>query len=141
MSKKAFAVLFSFFLLLLFVSIGYGQSSKKTITLPNGDVVCDLNGEWDALYQPYGPWSYNEDGTGILKITQKGAIFVGVNQGKAYPKGKEGLRGELTKGGFKNVQIWTNSEGYLDCTCEICEDGKEIIVGDGEKVKVTLTRR
>ena len=30
------------------------QGWKKTITLPSGEVVCDLNGEWDSLWQGRG---------------------------------------------------------------------------------------
>ena len=26
------------------------QGWKKTITLPSGEVVCDLNGEWDIVW-------------------------------------------------------------------------------------------
>ena len=30
------------------------QGWKKTITLPSGEVVCDLNGEWDLFFAR--PW-------------------------------------------------------------------------------------
>jgi len=143
MSKKTFTLLFSFFVLVVLVSTGHTQGPKKTITLPNGDVVCDINGDWDALYSFYGVWSDVADVTDVLKITQKGAVFVGVKQiGTVWAsKGQEGIRGELTKNGFKKVQVLTASEGYLDCTCKICEDGNKIKLDDGEKMRVTLTRR
>jgi hypothetical protein len=32
------------------------QGWKKTITLPGGEVVCDLNGEWDLAW--YGRGEY-----------------------------------------------------------------------------------
>jgi hypothetical protein len=48
MVKKTFLVLICFIGLIIFVSTLHGQGSKKTITLPSGEVVCDLNGEWDV---------------------------------------------------------------------------------------------
>lgn len=142
MVKKTFAVFLSFVALVLLVSLGHGQSSKKTITLPNGDVVCDLNGVWDSLRKPYGSWSEYESHKDVVKITQKDAVFVGVKlEGKYVSKGEESIRGEFTKGGFKKVQVLTMMEGYLDCTGKISEDGNTIILDASDKLTVTLTRR
>ena len=33
------------------------QGWKKTITLPSGEVVCDLNGEWDLFLEGRGEWA------------------------------------------------------------------------------------
>jgi hypothetical protein len=49
MLKKIFAVVICSIVLMMLVSTLNGQGSKKTITLPNGEVVLDLNGEWDGL--------------------------------------------------------------------------------------------
>jgi len=143
MAKKTFTVFLSFVALVLLVSLGHGQGSKKTITLPNGDVVCDLKGEWDALYQFYGDWNAISDITDVLKITQKGAVFVGVKQigGLWVGKGEESIRGELTKNGFKKAQVLTAMEGYLDCTGKISDDGNKIILDEGTKLRVKLTRK
>ncbi len=54
MVKKTFLVLICFIGLIIFVSTLHGQGSKKTITLPSGEVVCDLNGEWVAFVEHYG---------------------------------------------------------------------------------------
>ena len=105
-------------------------------------MVYDLNGEWDCLRVPYGSWSEYLDHKDFVKITQKGAVFVGVQQeGKWIGKGEEVIRGELTKNGFKKVQVLTFLEGYLDCTSKISEDGNKIILDDGEKLRVEMTRR
>jgi hypothetical protein len=46
----AFASLFIF-------SIKMGKSeSPRTITLPSGEKVCDLNGEWNPLNESYGQY-------------------------------------------------------------------------------------
>ena len=56
MVKKTFLVLICFIGLIIFISTLHGQGSKKTITLPNGEVIWDLNGEWDVFIENYGPW-------------------------------------------------------------------------------------
>ena len=42
---------------------------KKTVTLSSGEVILDMSGEWDALYEFYGPHSWIEPITDILTIT------------------------------------------------------------------------
>jgi len=54
MVKKMFLMLICFISLTIFVSTLHGQGSKKTITLPTGEVVWDLNGEWDTFVENYG---------------------------------------------------------------------------------------
>ena len=50
----------------------------NTITLPNGEVVYDLNGEWDAVYDVTS--TYRTDDTqsskDIVRITQEGNKFL-----------------------------------------------------------------
>jgi len=48
MVKKTFLVLICLIGLIIFVSTLHGQGSKKTITLPSGEVVFDLNREWQS---------------------------------------------------------------------------------------------
>ena len=78
MVKKTFLVLICFIGLIIFVSTLHGQGSKKTITLPSGEVVWDLNGEWDAFIEDYGPWIAFGSYPQIVKITQKGSSFVAI---------------------------------------------------------------
>lgn len=118
------------------------KGSKKTITLPNGEVVWDLNGEWDSFVEAYGLWSQYGTHRNIIKITQTGSSFVGIlmMDDNWYSKGYESIRGELDKSGFKRVDMRTNL-GVLDSKGQISEDGNKIIIDDGEKRRMTLTRK
>ncbi len=118
------------------------QGMPNTVTLSNGEVIYDLSGEWDAFYENYGSWSHIGSYPDVLKIAQKGAIFVGIKQiGSPYVgKGAESIRGELDKSGFKKVQVLT-SFGYFDCKGQISEDGNKIIIDEGITIRVTLTRK
>jgi hypothetical protein len=118
------------------------KGSKNTITLPNGDVIWDLNGEWDCWVENYGPWSQYGSYPQILKITQQGGSFVGIRtiEQPWMPKGSEAIRGELDKSGFRKVQIMTGL-GPLDAKGQILEDGNKVIIDDGEKDRKTLTRK
>ncbi len=118
------------------------KGSKKTITLPNGEVVWDLNGEWDVFIENYGLWSQYGSYPQIVKITQTGSSFVGIRMidDPWNPKGRESIRGELDKNGFKKVQIMSGM-GPLDSKGQISEDGNKMIINDGEKSRVTFTRK
>jgi hypothetical protein len=152
MVKKIFAGLVCFVGVIVFISTLHGQGSKKTITLPNGDVVCDLNGEWDALYES-GAGKFPD----IVRITQEGGSFVGVKVigTPAVPKGQISIKGELDKNGVKEAvvnggRLQMRFAGaaqqkdpdslFLYCKGEISEDGNKIIL-EGSVVTVTLTRR
>ena len=54
------------------------QGSKNTLTLPNGDVIWDLNGEWDTFTEHLGAWSHLDSYPGMMKITQTGSSLVGI---------------------------------------------------------------
>jgi len=123
------------------------KGSKKTTTLPNGDAIWDLNGEWDGIMEFYGRWS--DSGSHprlfplLVKITQTGSSFVGYKIKKDepwFPKGEESIRGELDKSGFKKVQIITDA-APLESRGKISEDGNKIIIDEGERVRLTLTRK
>ncbi len=144
MVKKIFLVLICSIGLIIFVSTLYSQGSKKTITLPNGEVVCDLNGEWDALYENLGAFQQRYGNlTDILKITQQDGSFVGVRMiGTIWvPKGDISITGELDKNGFKKVQVRFGWGNDLDCKGQISENGNQIIIDGGERIRVTLTRK
>jgi hypothetical protein len=142
MLKKTFLVLICFMSLIIFISTLHGQGSKKAITLPSGEVVWDLNGEWDVFIENYGPWSQYGSYPQIVKITQTGSSFVGIRMIEQpwMPKGSEAIRGELDKSGFKKVQIMSG-EGPLDAKGQISEDGNKMIIDDGEKARGTYTRK
>ena len=143
MVKKTFLVLICFIGLIIFVSTLYGQGSKKTITLPNGEVVWDLNGEWDVLIES----AYGGTTRDVFKITQQGSSFMAIRMmGNPYmPPGAEGARGELDKNGFKKVQIMSGM-GPLDSKGQISDDGNKMVIDtknrpDDVKVKQTYTRK
>jgi len=121
------------------------KSWEKTITLPSGEVIYDLNGEWAAYIENYGPWEGYGRYPDIVEIKQEGASFVGIRQiGNPWMlKGSEFIRGELDKNGFKRIQI-ISGMGPLDAKGQILpwyDIGKQIIVDDGEKYRATLIRR
>jgi hypothetical protein len=97
MVKKTFLVLICFISLMIFISTVHGQGSKKTITLPNGEVVWDLNGEWDVLVENYGPWAMAGSYPQIAKITQMGSSFEAIRMidDPHNRKGTKSLQGEL----------------------------------------------
>jgi hypothetical protein len=142
MVKKTFLVLICFIGFIIFVSTLYGQGLKKTITLRNGEVVWDLNGEWNAFMETYGPWKEFGSYSQIVKITQKGSSFVGIRMmdDPWNPKGQESIIGELDKNGFKKVQIMSGY-GPVDSKGKISEDGNKIVIDDGQKVRHTYTRK
>jgi hypothetical protein len=57
-----------------------------------------------------------------------------------YSKGWESIRAELNKNGFKKVEMITNL-GTLESKGQISNDGNKIIIDDGEKRRMTLTRK
>ena len=143
MVKKIFALLVFFIGLTIFISILHCQGSMKTITLPNGAVVLDLNGEWDVLVEGYGEASSIGSWKQICKITQEGSSFVGVRMmdDPYNSKGSQNLRGELDKSGFKKVQIITTLMGPIDAKGLISEDGNKMIIDDGVRIRSTYTRK
>ncbi len=142
MVKKTFLVLICFIGFIILVSTLHSQGSKKTITLPNGEVVWDLNGEWDVFIECYGPWIGFGSYPQIVKITQKGSSFVAIRMKDDpwNPKGVESIRGELDKSGFKKVQIMS-AAGPLDSKGKISENGNKMIIDDGEKARHIYTRK
>jgi hypothetical protein len=139
MVKKTFLLLICLVGLIIFVSTLHGQGSKKTITLPSGEVVWDLNGEWDAFVDNYGTrgGSYPQ----IEKITQTGSSFVAIRMidDPWHRKGSQSLQGELDKSGIKKVTLFAAS-GPEEAKGKISDDGNKIILDDG-KHRLTLTRK
>ena len=61
----------------VFISTAYSETVNKTLTLESGEVVCDLNGEWAALFEHYGSMEWVGNIKGTLMIEQQGNKFVG----------------------------------------------------------------
>jgi|SRR4030042_3985579 hypothetical protein len=142
MIRKTFVVLLCSVGLIIFISTLHGQGSKKTITLPSGEVVWDLNGEWDAFVENYGPSISSGSYPQIQKITQTGSSFVAIRMidDPWNQKGSQSLQGELDKSGIKKVTILARS-GPIEAKGQISDDGNKIIIDDGYKARLTLTRK
>jgi hypothetical protein len=142
MVRKFFAVVICSIGLIVFVSTLNGQGSRKTITLPSGEEVCDLNGEWDVIVENYGPSSHAGSYRQIVKITQTGGSFVAIRMidDPFNQKGGKQLQGELDKSGIKQVTNF-GSIGAFEAKGQISDDGKKIVIDNGIRHKFTLTRK
>lgn len=117
------------------------QGMPNTVTLSNGEVIYHLQGEWDSFAEGYGLWSGYGTYRNIIKITQTGSSLVGIlmMDDKYYSKNWESIRAEFDKSGFKKVEMMTHL-GTLESKGQINNDGNKIIIDDGEKRRMTLTR-
>ena len=142
MVKKMFLMLICFISLTIFISTLHGQGSKKTITLPNGEVVWDLNGEWETFVDNYGP--FNKDKYMVInKITQTGSSFVAIRM-MDDPwnfKGSQSLQGEIDKSGIKKVTLTGGNYVSAEIKGQISDDGNQIKIDDGLHTRWTLTRK
>lgn len=147
MKKTSSAQVLVFSLLIAFASVAIAQMAekgwKKTVTLPSGEVILDMNGEWDVLYEYHGMYSGLRTHTQTAMITQKGNTFVAVQQTESewWPKGSETIKGELERDGFKTVHVNRDDVGWVPCKWEISENGNKIVLDDERIVRATLTRR
>ena len=153
MKKIAIASIITVFLALLCASVAGVVSAQggweKTITLPSGEKVLDMRGEWDALIElaEQLKWTGRKPEPNILLITQAGNTFSAVQQldAKMTPKGTEKFKGILDKDGFKEVYIYRHKVKsefiWAPCKGEISEHGNKIVLVDEDRIKWTLTRR
>ena len=119
------------------------QGMPNTVTLPNGEVIYDLSGEWDAVYDNKEYGGINKD---IVKITQKGNEFVGIKLigNQRTPKGSETIKGELGKDGFKSFSTYTVEGWTWATTVKIGEKCNKIEIEThvaGITIDITLTRK
>ncbi len=108
------------------------EGMPNTVKLPSGEVIYDLNGEWDAVYDSgYWAGTFND----IIKITQNDNQYVGVYLLKGdnlVSQNEEKIRGKI-KGNvidevfFNDItDIETMNLIWAPCKAEISEDGNEI---------------
>ena len=124
---------------------------EKTITLPSGEKVLDMRGEWDIYHEFLERLKWvDKPSSDILLITQEGTTFSAVQQigtKKGTPKGTEKFKGVLDKNGFKEVQYYGRPHlgmklTWIPCTCEsISENGNKIVFVDTDRHRWTFTRR
>jgi hypothetical protein len=118
------------------------QGMPNTVTLSNGEVIYDLSGEWDAIYDNKEYGGKNED---IVKITQEGNEFLGIKLiGNQWsPKGSETIKGKLEKDGF--IFFFTKTKaGWSPSTVKIGENCNKIEIEVPAMVTtmgITLTRK
>lgn len=147
MKKIIMALAISFIVSVVFTSMVYAQMAgkgwEKTVTLPSGEVILDMSGEWDVVYEYYGFLSGLAPTSDLITITQEGNTFTAVKQigNEWVPKGAKTIKGELDKDGFEAVQIYRSDVGWTPCMWEISENGNKIVIEDGRCVSATLTRR
>jgi hypothetical protein len=115
------------------------------VTLPSGETVWDLNGDWDTLNENYGPVERYGTYPNVYRITQTGTTFSAIRLKDNPPPspgraGTPSLKGELEKNGFKELRIIDSVGGSWLSKGQISEDGKKIIIEGGERFRVTLTR-
>jgi len=125
------------------MSTAYSQTEKKTITLPSSEVICDLSGEWNALYAHYGQMQWVGDIKSMVKITQQGNMFVGTSLIATgfTPAGTEKIRCELDKDGIKKARYYRPDIGWTDAKGELSKDCNKIVIDDGHGVKTILERK
>jgi hypothetical protein len=135
------------------LSVSCGQSKMarpltagmpNTITLANGQVVYDLNGDWGGIYDMGRFGTYEE----IVRITQKGDQFVGIKLigGLGVIKNEKTIKGTLEQNRFKKVYINSASggSGWLPSWGKISEDGNKIIIKgmfDIHEAEISLQRK
>jgi len=133
--------------LIAWAGLVFAQNAKpvamKFVKLPNGDEVCDLTGEWDALIDNYGEWAEFGSYRNIVKMTLVGDSFRGIrllDNGPGEPPNSIIVEINSEKSSFKQVLI---SEGAGPCQCngKLSEDGTKIVLDLKNKVKLTMTRK
>ena len=123
----------------------------NTVKLPSGEVIYDLTGEWEAIYDT-GGWGTLND---TVKITQNDNQFVGIYLIKGdwlVGKNKEKIKGKI-KGNLID-EIFMNSAKDIETAdlywapskAEISKDGNEILIKrsyeeKGSETIETLTLR
>jgi hypothetical protein len=119
------------------------KGSKNTMTLPNGDVIWDLNADWDSYEEHYGAWSEFGPDSPILRIKQTGNLLevTRLTACRWLPEGSIAFLGELDKNGCVRGTSPTSLGLLLDIKGQVSEDGSRIVIDDGVKCRMTYTRK
>ena len=134
--KKKIMVLF-FFILASTVHAQTDNPLKEgmpnTVKLESGEVIYDLNGEWNSAYDT-GGWGTLEDS---VKITQDGNQFVGIyllNGDKLASKNEEKIKGKIKGNVIDEVYFYdvidfaSFKPHWAPSAAIISEDGNEIVL-------------
>lgn len=139
------------FFLLVMQTHTEGQECKRTLTLSDGEVVCDLTGEWDLDFNPTGPSKIYGRQKNIIQITQQGRLFEGIatNNSQYASKGFLAIQGEIGRDGFEKFSVRATGDfpsgvcgGYRKgCSVRISKDGNRIEFESPALFSVELNRR
>jgi hypothetical protein len=136
-----------FVVLFAWTGLVIAQTTKpavmKTVKLPNGDEVCDLTGEWDALIENYGEWAQFGNYQNVIKMTLVNNSFRGIrlmDNGPGRPANSMIIEIDSEKNGFKQVILFTGA-GPRPCSGKLSEDGDKIFLDLENKAKLTMTRK
>jgi hypothetical protein len=115
------------------------------VTLPSGDTVWDLSGDWDAFVENYGYNARFGIHPNVYRITQTGPTFSAIRLKDHAPPsqvraGTPSLKGELEKDGFKEVWMIDSGGESSPSKGQLSEGGKKIVIDNGSSARVTLTR-
>ena len=121
------------------------EGMPNTVTLSSGEVVYELNGEWDAVFDN----DYLGGSKSVVKITQDGNKFIGIAliENQNIEKNKEIFNGELEKSGFKTFNRYVYMlDDLKPSSAKIIDGGNKILEElKTEKhnltLKMTLTRK
>ena len=120
------------------------KGMPNTVTLSAGDVVYDLNGEWDTVIDN-AQFGISKD---VIKITQEGNKFVGIKLigNQWVGKGEETIKGELERDGFKSLYGYNLAHGWTISKGEISDGGNKIVIEEpieayNYTAVTTLTRK
>lgn len=147
MNRTLIALVLVFALLVTFTQVAITKTAEKgwekTVTLPSGEVILDMSGEWDCFIEYQGMYSGLRSHKVTTEITQEGKTFLGVRLEDTpyWPKGTESIKGELQEDGFKTVYVNRSDVGWTPCKWEISENGNKILLDDERVLKLTLKRK
>ena len=124
---------------------GAQAAPAPKVQLPSGEIVWDLNGDWDVLVENLERWAPFGNYPNVFRITQSGSAFSAIRLRDNPPPGRglagsPSLQGELNKTGFKSVAIIDSNGVPRESTGHISADGKKIIIEEEERFRLTLTR-
>jgi hypothetical protein len=143
MARKISTLLAVFIVVVAFLCMAQAEEQKwkKTVTLPNGETVLDMSGEWDAFTQYYGAWAQGGEWREKINITQEGSSFVGLlpTDRSGMKKGSILVNGAVHKDGFKYANVGTGWGLYIGGT-QISEEGNKVEIDAFDKVRVILRR-
>ncbi len=111
------------------------ETTEKTIVLPDGERICDLSGEWDAIYK-----SNRGNNKDIVSITQDGREFLGVKLkgNQNVGSGQKTIKGTLKLNGFEKFKAYHSTRGWINTRSKLNDTCNQIDVKiTGASIKLT----